>query len=403
MERKTIPELDGLRGAAILLVFVNHFVAPSLKGTHGVQAAVYAVTRSAWSGVDLFFVLSGFLITGILLDTKGQTHYWRNYAARRFLRIFPLYYGVLFALFVLVPALHWQEPAYAELRAHQAWYWTYLVNVLVALKGEQAAPLNTVHFWSLCIEEQFYCVWPFVVLLASRRRLLQIAAGTAIVGGAVRVATIHGLGAAAAYTFTPGRLDGLMAGAVVAVIARGPAGLLAWRDWAWRAVAVGGAALVALGIWHGGLAWDDPAALVVGLPLLALVCAALLVLAVTTHGRWPRLLRAPYLRACGRYSYGLYVFHYPLLWAVDYKLGGLFTRADALVPGSALPGMLLRIAITVPLCFGLALASYHWYEKRFLTLKQYFADDAIPRSPAAEAESPHAAIHPLAAGARETV
>ena len=98
-----IPELDGLRGIAILLVFLTHFGAAYLVGSPGVDAGVYALARFGWTGVDLFFVLSGFLITGILLDTKNAPHYWRNYAAKRCLRIFPLYFGVLLmALGVLV-------------------------------------------------------------------------------------------------------------------------------------------------------------------------------------------------------------------------------------------------------------------------------------------------------------
>ena len=369
--RHNIPELDGLRGVAILLVFMTHLVALSIaRGAGGVDGVVRWVARFGWTGVDLFFVLSGFLITGILLDSKGQPHCWRNYAARRLLRIFPLYYGALILVLVVVPrVVHWNEPMYATLRANQWWYWTYLVNVLQVVKGGLATPLNTSHFWSLCIEEQFYLVWPLVVLSASRPTLLKVAAAACVFGLFFRFGLVRStLAPWDAYVLTPGRLDGLMAGGALAVAAR-EGGLERLRVAAKPMLTASAALMVGLALWRG-MEYEDPVIAVAGFPLLALVFGSLLVLAVTSEGALGRVLRTRQLRSWGKYSYGLYVIHYPLLGAVNYKFGG---RLDGLTWGAShLPGVVVRILVVIPLSYGLAWCSYHLYEKRFLGLKRYF-------------------------------
>src|SRR5260370_9247015 len=120
-----VPVLDGLRGVAVLLVLLHHTIGrPIAPATTLVDAAVAALATPGWTGVDLFFVLSGFLITGILLDTKGQPQWWPNFIVRRALRIFPLYYGALTVLFVLLPRLFtWSNsPDFMTLQATQVWY-----------------------------------------------------------------------------------------------------------------------------------------------------------------------------------------------------------------------------------------------------------------------------------------
>jgi peptidoglycan/LPS O-acetylase OafA/YrhL len=367
-----IPELDGLRGIAILLVFLTHFVAAYLVGSTGIDAGVYAIARFGWTGVDLFFVLSGFLITGILLDTKDAPHYWRNYIAKRCLRIFPLYFGVLFVAFVIVPQVGWDEPQFATLQHNQLWYWTYLVNVLEVVKGPGATPLNTSHLWSLCIEEQFYVVWPFIVLVASPKGLVRFAAWTMAIGLLIRLLLVRTVGPSAAYVLTPGRLDGLMIGAVLAVAGRAPGGLHRWRRVAIRLLAAGTLALLVLAVWRG-MEYGDPVIAVAGYPLLAMTYGALLVISLTGQRAWAAILRSSALRQWGKYSYGLYLLHYPLLWALDDKLGRVFSDPGLVIAGSRLPGVLLRSAVGVPLAFGIAWASYRWYERRFLALKQHFA------------------------------
>jgi len=165
--------LDGLRGVAILLVLFLHFIigqgvpAPSVL----VDWWFIGIVRAGWMGVDLFFVLSGFLITGILLDTKGSRHYFRQFYTRRVLRIFPLYYGSLVLFLILLPTLFPDDQVLHDLHADAVWFWTYLYNVKVAAAG--FTPSSALgHFWSLAVEEQFYLIWPIVVLCLGRRHLL---------------------------------------------------------------------------------------------------------------------------------------------------------------------------------------------------------------------------------------
>src|SRR5687768_12816390 len=169
------PVLDGVRGVAISAVLWHHFVIYS-----GFEARVpfdhllWESGSLGWAGVDLFFVLSGFLITGILYDSRSSGRYYVNFFGRRALRILPLYYGVLVLAFLVLPVF--LEPQSAEsLTRNQAWYWLYLINVKVALDGWDAAAYLG-HFWSLAIEEQFYLIWPLAVRALSRRKLLLVCA-----------------------------------------------------------------------------------------------------------------------------------------------------------------------------------------------------------------------------------
>jgi len=152
--------LDGLRGIAILLVMLFHFTLASPSAL--IDVPYFSFTRYGWTGVDLFFVLSGFLITGILIDAKGGEHYFRNFYIRRALRILPLYYTFVAGLILLYPRIG-GPTASAEAQVlvqHQWWFWTHTVNWLVARTGDfvTVTTLGTGGFWSLAIEEQFYLV-----------------------------------------------------------------------------------------------------------------------------------------------------------------------------------------------------------------------------------------------------
>jgi len=394
IRRGYMPALDGLRGAAILLVLLRHAVALPLQPATPVDAAVAAVGRLGWTGVDLFFVLSGFLITGILLDTKGQPRWWPNFFVRRGLRIFPLYYGALAVIFILLPRLvDWADPDYAVLRDHQVWYWTYTVNFLNAFTHGRGTPLYTAHFWSLAIEEQFYLIWPLVVWRCRPETLLRVALFAGIAGLAWRLGFVLHDPANVAGTFvlTPGRLDGLMTGAALAVVARGPNGLQTCTAWSPRVFALAVVALAALVVTRGGLEYSDPVIAVVAYPVVAIGFGALLVasLSAAPGSLLARTLRNATLRRWGKYSYGLYVVHYPLLGLLQAHCSWC-ERGVGMLGGSRLPAVLALALMVAAGSYGLAWLSYHVYEGPLLGLKRYFEPRPADRASPAPLSSSHA-------------
>jgi peptidoglycan/LPS O-acetylase OafA/YrhL len=361
----------------MLVVLCNHAIAvPLSTATLPLDATVRAITYAGWTGLDMFFVLSGYLITGILLDSRGQPRWWSNFMARRALRVFPLYYGTLAVLFVLLPWLvRWSDPQFATLQSNQAWYWTYTVNVLAAVTRVSGTPLNTVHLWSLSIEEQFYLVWPLIVWVCRPRTLLRVVGIAVLAGFAFRLGlALHDpVNPYALYALTPCRLDGLMIGAALAVVARAPGGLARLRAWVPGVFSAGMLALIAMALWRGGLDPRDPVVSVAAYPVVALVCGTLLVTAVTAPAtsRFSRVLCTDSLRKWGRYSYGIYIVHFPLLGAIEWKTD-FYQHGVSLLGGSRLPLVLLLAAIGMTLSYTLGYLSYHLYERRFLALKRYF-------------------------------
>ncbi len=367
--RAFYPALDGLRALAFLMVFFWH----------------YAALPWGLSGVDLFFVLSGFLITGILFDTRDAPHRVRNFYLRRTLRIFPLYYGVLLALLLLYPVFHWQWglgwliwPLYLGNYARFAHPYV-LGSPLQRLAdfqptgqfGPHPITLYLGHFWSLCVEEQFYLIWPWLVFwIRDRRKLLWICALTLplcltarLLGQ--RVLPEWMVSAEILYRATPFRLDALLLGGVLALILRGPHAHLLLR--AARIVTpIVLAALVfcalllpSTRIWSRSYVYPTWI-FTSGLTLVDLLAALLILLALQSGSSVYRLFKLRPLRWLGRISYGAYVLHdipHP-----EYTRFALRhfpahpTRAAALV---ALPTTIL-----------LAWLSFRFLESPFLNLKE---------------------------------
>jgi peptidoglycan/LPS O-acetylase OafA/YrhL len=208
--------------------------------------------------------------------------------------------------------------------------------------------------------------------------------GLTVIGGlAFRLALVlHDPGnARAAYFLTPGRLDGLMTGAALAVVARMPGGLTRLESLAPRVLGAGVVTLGLLATLRGSLNPADPVLAVAAFPVVALVFGALLVMALTAPpaGRLARVLRRDGLRKWGTYSYGIYVIHLPLLGAIEYKTK-FYQHGVALLGGSRLPSVLLLAAVAASMSYAIGWLSYHLYEKRFLELKRYFARPSVARA-----------------------
>jgi peptidoglycan/LPS O-acetylase OafA/YrhL len=366
-----VPALDGLRGCAILAVLLLHFTS-ALGSPAGTPARVVKqVFGVGWVGVDLFFVLSGFLITGILADARDTPHRYRTFYVRRALRILPLYYGFVLLLFV-VPALVGAR-AYTTSPADQLPYWLYLQN----FRPLTNQALNFAgHLWSLAIEEQFYLAWPLVVFTLSRRNVLRVCVACLVGALAYRIqGVLAGANLHTVYFLTPGRIDGLALGGAVALLMRA-GGLPGLRRIA-PAVLAGSAAVLAGAALHPS-GFDPGGAYMVaaGYSALAFFFGALLVLALDAGpARLPRLLSSRVLRFFGRYSYGLYVVHVPLITLA--RLAGVSPDRFAGTRWE-LPGLLGYMALMATASILVALASWHLYEKHFLRLKSRFTYRAPP-------------------------
>jgi len=371
------PVLDGIRGLAILAVLWYHVIwFCGMEPTVRLDDHLVRTGLSAWVGVDLFFVLSGFLITGILYDSRSSGRYYINFFGRRALRILPLYYGFLVLAFVVLPVF--LKPQLAEsLTRNQVWYWTYLINVKIAVDGWDAAYLG--HFWSLAIEEQFYLIWPFVVQRLSRERLLLVCAVCFVGALSLRFLLPRWLPELAVYVLMPTRMDALAAGAVLALIARGEGGLRVLGRWPAVAVALLLAAAFCVYVWKSKIANSDPLVRTFGYSVLAAGFAALIAIAVTSRpgSLVRRCMSSAPLLMLGKYSYALYIFHVPviiLLWKLDLQVDLVPT-----VFGSQLPGLVLFAGIAGALSFSCALLSWRFVEAPMLRLKRYFRSTDVLR------------------------
>ncbi len=377
-----LPALDGVRGIAIALVMVYHFFAVTGPDGSQLDRVVTHVTGVGWSGVDVFFVLSGFLITGILLDARsGSSPYFRTFYGRRVLRIFPLYYGALVMLLFVLPQVQDIDPVrLASFRDHQLWYWTYTLNLRQTFGGSPTSDIvESWHLWSLAIEEQYYIVWPTVVLMLGRRNLLGACLGMIAFSVGLRIAMrIAGADEQLIYKFTLTRMDGLAAGSALAIIARSPANLARFARLMPYAAAAAVAVLAGIAITSGELAPYDTNVLSFGLLPVTVLGAAILVAALRAPERSAASLffNAAPLRWLGRYSYGLYVVHWPVAIALSRDTS--IVDGPPVISGSTILGRLLFFGTALAVTSSIAWLSWHLYESQFLKLKDRLPYAAAP-------------------------
>ena len=340
--RQKIPQLDAVRGIAILIVLVHNL--------HGFSSPPLSlVSNYGWMGVDLFFVLSGFLITGILLDSKSSEDYFRNFYARRCLRIWPLYYSVLIVMFVILPLVRPQDTPELFQRASPWWsYPLFLQNFLVPAPALAVGPLGV--SWSLAVEELFYLVWPCFVRFLSKERLLLVAWAVLLASPGLRLyfLTRHWI----IYSNPFCRLDGMMAGALLAVLVRktefAPGRLL---KLAWVLCLAGVPLAIAAAAY--GLMW-------LAFSMAVMASAAFVYLALFEGNSWFRaILATRFLLFTGTISYGLYMLH---------KIPDDAFKRLHWKEAHPLAAFWLAIAAS----YLLAIVSWNFLEKPFLKLKRFF-------------------------------
>ena len=330
------------------------------------RVAEFSLDRG-WIGVQLFFVLSGFLITGILMDTQRAPNYYRSFFARRSLRIFPLYFAVLAILFLGLPALGLAPNA----TLHDQWpYWLYASNWT---QPASAHPPFVSAYWSLAVEEQFYLVWPVLLHRLSPGATWRLAVAIATIALLVRCAMLaNGADPEAVYCFTICRMDALALGSAAAAALRIER-FSVQKHWNAKPLLAAAAGVFACGFlgtrgYPRTSAWGQT----LGYSTLA-VSFALLVLAAACADRDRvdgafRLLRSWHLRTLGFYSYAIYLFHQPL-----HRLAGrpLLVWLGTQGASHVLPSLAYICTILLA-SVGLARLSFVLIESPFLRLKPRF-------------------------------
>jgi peptidoglycan/LPS O-acetylase OafA/YrhL len=368
--RNRIPVLDSLRGVAILSVFTYHaFFWSGVLVDGWLARAVLALTRPAWLGVDLFFVLSGFLITGRLLDRKHDVagDYYKSFYTRRALRILPLYFTML----LVVGSIMWRagETSWQFLAASTV----FLPNIALLAGWWTTGPLGVL--WSLGVEEQVYLVWPFLVRVFPTRGLAWLFVAIGLVEPFLRYTTFtagwlrEGLSIA-----TWLRLDGFAWGGLLAIVIRDAH--MTRR----RLGAIGlGTLLISVGLAVFCASTSSLSQRTVIGTSLQLACADLFfagLIAVSLWRTWggpaPAARRRGVLASFGRVSYCLYLVHMFVFWSFD--------RLAAVSSPMALAPTVVRAVIVLAVSTALAELSWRYIEGPSLQFKPAFAEPAVVKS-----------------------
>jgi peptidoglycan/LPS O-acetylase OafA/YrhL len=365
--RSYIRELDGLRAIAILGVLLFHLHFPGFS--------------LAWAGVPLFFVISGFLITRILLGSYDKPFYFRNFYVRRSLRIFPIYYLILFLYFVILAVAPQHSKIYGIFAGTGGgkpfellpYYLTYTQTIPQIHSYYRDLPMLG-HTWSLACEEQFYWVWPFVVLAARRERLFIVLVLLFLLGPITRaVIMTHTTNPHYITGILPDQLDQLTMGALIAwMVDRG------WDKarvlkFGWTSAVLGAAIVTYLFVRSSYPAWwkvdlwvwqPQNIFMYTGLGLL---CGGIVALCVA-ESRSMQWLKSPLLVNVGKVSYGMYLYHVFVLFAVSAVIGKIHRN----ITEAMSPWRMLVIICCIGTSYGVALVSWKLIEFPINSLKDRF-------------------------------
>jgi peptidoglycan/LPS O-acetylase OafA/YrhL len=364
-----IPELDGLRGIAIGMVLIYHYFYLTIV-THAHSALYYILVplRTTWTGVDLFFVLSGFLIGGILLKAKGATNYFRVFYLRRALRIVPLYTTFLSLSFITLGAIHlFESQRFVWMRANELPllpYWVFLQNLWMVQRNTLGA-FGLGVTWSLAVEEQFYLILPFIIHVLKKSRILTIVIIGILSAPALRTA-LHAAWPTQIYfshVLLPCRADALLLGVLAAMAMQNP-GAVNWIkehktffSWSIGILGVGAAGLCKV-----SPSVTDALMLSVGYTWMALFYVVILLYGINWRQSYiGRLLRISALRWLGAIAYGAYLFH-------QLVLGLLFALFQGKAPEISTWFDLLLTFVALFATLVLCRISWVYFEKRLISI-----------------------------------
>ncbi|MEH1836075.1 MAG: acyltransferase [Nostoc sp.] len=339
-----IPGLDGLRGIAALMVMFFHFNWLPLGILLINKVVVFGQT-----GVDLFFVLSGFLITRILISTKSQKNYFTNFYIRRALRIFPLYYGFLIATYFILPLFKIGEtPPFS----HQIWYYLYMQNIPDTFPTLHSSGPG--HFWSLAVEEHFYLFWPLLVYFLPRKHLIWACLGIILLSIVLRIILLNfDIGV---FYFTLCRFDTLAIGSLLAYL-ECTNKLFVYRKYFLNIGIYSFVLLLISWLFTGGQHRDSVQIIKPTIIAVFYFCVVAYLSIQNPQNLMSRIVKNRFLVFTGKISYGLYVFH-PLIYS--------FTETNDYIHP------INKLLISFSLTYLVAYIIYEKYEKLFLNFKKSF-------------------------------
>ena len=373
-----VEALDGLRGLAILLVLCVHFSDWPPPSTH-LQVVLLRIVRCGWIGVDLFFVLSGFLITNVLLNAQGAKNYFRVFYFRRVLRLFPVYYLAVILMFWICTPLSQRPdllggfftrfPLGSGSLSEQLWYWVNISNFHTAF-FPYSNPFLTV-FWSLAIEEHFYLLWPSCVRFFKAKTILLFCFFGVLAACVIRSLPIvqaeNKMYPNFIYRLTPFHIDGLLLGSAM--------GLIFYNNWLPTQLTrtlklVLPILFITVGVMLSSPEMEGRWTTKVTYAVVSLLFCTLLWLCVAPNGPGfiRRIFSISLLRKFGRYSYFIYVFH---LWVITYLAVARDSYCKAWWPFNQGPAIsyAATVLIAVSAVYGLASLSWRFFENPILGLK----------------------------------